>query len=109
MAVTKTNALPQQQVTLGTIKGVIRDIALAANDYVTGGISFADQHPFSELLGAVPIGQSGNGAGYHVVVDIANEKVRFFEEESVAAGGPLLEVANGAGVAVTVRLLILGY
>lgn len=109
MAVTKTNALAQQQVTLGTVKGVVCDIALAANDYVTGGISFADQHPFSELVGAVALGASGNGAGYHVAVDIANEKVRLFEEESVAAGGPLVEVANGAGVATTVRLLILGY
>lgn len=70
-------------------------MALAGTDtYPTGGVPL----PSAATLGFVRsldvlmlTGHASATTSYLVIVDYANNKAQFYEEEAVAAGGPLLE------------------
>jgi len=94
-------------VAVGQLRGRIHDIALATNDYATGGIAVtAANVGLNEIIGAVVLGQVATTTGYVPVWDQTAKKVMFFEQD---AGGALAEVANGSSTAITVRLLVLGF
>lgn len=104
MAATKSLAHGEvPAVAVGQLRAVPFDVVLATNDYLTGGISFSEMLPFSELLGASVIAQTA--VGYVPAVIVANKKLMLFEQD---AGGALAEVGNGSSTAVTIRLLAFG-
>ena len=113
MAVVLTNKIPQQAVALGNVRARIVNVALALNDYVTGGIAVsAASVSLNELYGAVVIGQDGTAVGYVPVWDAVNNKILLFQNVNPAAAGGadvvLNQVGNGASTAITLRLLVFG-
>lgn len=61
------------------------------DNYATGGASLT----FGELgMRAPKMVRIENKAGYNFEYDMTNKKVIVYVEEAVAAGGPLLELAN---------------
>lgn len=113
MAVTITNKIPQQGVSVGGLKARVVNVALATNDYLTGGVAVsAASVNLNEIYGAIVVGQDGTAVGYLPVWDAANAKVLLFQSiDPASAGGantPLVQVSNAVSVAVTVRLYVLG-
>ena len=113
MAVVVTNKIVQQGASLGNIRARIVNVALATNDYLTGGVAVtAAAVGLNEIYGAVVIGQDGTTQGYLPVWDQVAGKLMLFQNVNPAAAGGadivFNQVGNGSSVASTFRLLIFG-
>lgn len=113
MAVVKTNKIPQQAASLGGLRARIIDVALATNDYTTGGIAvLPSEVSLAEIYGVAVLGQDAAVVGYLPVWDQVNGKVLLFQQTDPAAVGganvALVQVTNASSTAVTFRLLVLG-
>ena len=80
------------------------------SSYATGGESFAPANVGLSEFDIVLISEdSAAGPGYQVKFNYTTKKLQVFEEEAVAAGGPLLEAANATDLsALKVRVLAIG-
>lgn len=105
MAASLSNALPQQAVSVGSLRAVVFDVVLATNEYLTDGIDFSAQLPYGTFVGAAVIDQSG--AAYVPQVSRANKKLLLYRQDG--STGVLVQVANASSTAVTVRLLAFGF
>lgn len=80
------------------------------DEYATGGTALTpNEVGLSEIVFVAVSPDASTVEGYVVQYDYANEKLQVFVEEAVAAGGPLVEVANATDLSTfKVRLLIVG-
>lgn len=107
MALTIADAHPQHpRLSLGRVAGRAAKITFDSS-YPTGGESLtAGELGFSELFFVLP---SPRASGYVVQYDYANGTLKVYVEEAVAAGGPLVEVANATDLsALVVDVLVIG-
>lgn len=109
MTVSVTRVEPSHQ-SIGSLHAEVIDLALAANDYVTGGIAISS-YISGTAIGALVLAQTqATPVGYSVVFDEADSKVMLFEQTDPAAAGgantALVEVTNGSSSAITLRLLV---
>lgn len=108
MAVTVTNKIPQQALSVGNIRGRVVTVTLALNDYLTGGVAVTPASVnLAEIYGAVVIGQDSVGAGYLPVWRTDTNKLQLFQS-TTGAPNILVELPNATSVASTFRLLVLG-
>lgn len=104
----------QRRAISGTTRVVRGTLAIAATDtYPTGGIPMPINAKFGmqRQLDILQItGSAGNTTEYIYRYDRANRKLAMYEEEAVAAGGPLLECdTSEAPGARTVNFLAMGW
>jgi len=103
----------QERVILGLKKLNRGTLAIAGGaDYPTGGIPCGSDNKwgFDRQIDRVIItGSAGNTDEYVYGYDRANNKLQAFEEEAVAAGGPLRQAPNAAFGARTVNFVAWGW
>lgn len=98
---------PKPQVaeqSIGSFHGRFVTVTFAGSDYVSGGIDLSTYVNSGDVLGAVVVGQTGALEFTSVpVFDPSSKKLILMK----GTAGANAEVANGAGEAGTVTLLIL--
>lgn len=99
-----STATPQAYVAVGSLKGTVLAVTLAANDYVTGGIDVSSYLPSSSVVGAIVLANTGAGAVTQVPsFDSANKKLQLIK----GTAGANAEVSNGSSDAQVVTILVL--
>lgn len=95
---------------LGNLRARVATVTFDAA-YLAGGELLAPRDVGLSDIALVLVQPDGasTGAGYVVRYDYTAGSLRVFNEEAVAAGGPLLEVGAIDLSGLTVRLLILGH
>lgn len=80
------------------------------SSYATGGESFAPADVGMAHFDAVLAVPDSNALGGYVIqYDHTAKKLRSYEEEAVAAGGPLVETPNGTDLStLVVRVICIG-
>lgn len=79
------------------------------NSYATGGLSFTPANVGLSEFDVVLISPHAGVGGYTIQYDYTTNKLLVFVEEAVAAGGPLLEVANATDLStLKARILCVG-
>lgn len=107
MALTIADAHPQHpRLSLGRVAGRAAVITFDSS-YPTGGESLtAGALGFSEVFFVLP---SPRASGYVVQYNKSTAKLQVYVEEAVAAGGPLVEVADTTNLAtLVVDLFVIG-
>ena len=80
------------------------------SSYPTGGESFTPADVGLAEFDIVLVSPDSNAAGGHTVqYDYTAKKFKVYVEEAVAAGGPLLEIANATDLStLVIRVLCIG-
>lgn len=110
MALAIANTSPQNQaLSLGGLNGVLKTVTFDSS-YPTGGESFSPADVGLSSFYLVAVFPDANALPGHVVqYNYTSGKLMVFVEEAVAAGGPLLEIANTSNLGtLVVRVLCLG-
>lgn len=110
MALSIANVSPHNPLEyFGRLKARVVTVTFDAS-YPTNGESLAPADlGFSDIYTVLPSPRPVAGTGYVVQWDGVNNKLLAFVEEAVAAGGPLLEVANTTDLsALVVECVVLG-
>jgi hypothetical protein len=111
MALTVAQTTPQSADVWGRQRVRVVTVTFDAS-YPTGGESFTPANvglsAFSVVIPSINAGVAAH-AGRVVQFDYTNNKLMVFVEEAVAAGGPLLEVADTTDLSTLVlRVLCIG-
>ncbi len=92
-------AVVRQRSIHGNNRVVFADVTLDAS-YATGGMTLNPRDVgLSSRFDFVQCAPSG---GYVFEFDHTNNKIKVFVEEAVAAGGPLLELANASNISTVI-------
>lgn len=109
MALTVANRDARAADVFGRHKVVFSKVTFDSS-YPTGGESFVPADVGLAEFDIVLVSPDSNAAGGHVVqYDYTAKKFKVFVEEAVAAGGPLLEIANATDLStLVIRVLAIG-